>query len=100
MTNNVHRRDFLKAVGAATAAVWDGTRAEAADTTSDWPNDLSAHRIAKIETWSSPDRERGGGGKGEEGGRGKGRGGRGRRMGRGGGGGGGGREGGGIRGRP
>ena len=56
MTNNVHRRDFLKVLGAATAAVWDGTRAEAADTTGDWPNDLSAHRIAKIETWSSPDR--------------------------------------------
>ena len=32
MTNNVHRRDFLKALRVATAAVWDGTRAEAADT--------------------------------------------------------------------
>lgn len=52
----MHRRGFLKALGAATAAIWDGRRAAAADTAGDWPKDLSAHRIAKIETWSSPDR--------------------------------------------
>ena len=56
MTNNVHRRGFLTALGTATAAVWAGRCSEAAETTGDWPDDLSAHRIAKIETWSSPDR--------------------------------------------
>ena len=57
MTNNVHRRDYLKALGAR-----DGSRL-GRDAGGGRGHDrrlaeqiFPRHRIAKIETWSSPDR--------------------------------------------
>jgi L-alanine-DL-glutamate epimerase-like enolase superfamily enzyme len=52
----MHRRQFFQAAGAVTAAVWAESLTRAADPVGDWPNDLSSHRIAKIEAWRSNDR--------------------------------------------
>lgn len=51
----MQRRDFLRASGTAAAAAWVGTAA-AGNVADDWPSDLAAHRIAKIETLRSVDR--------------------------------------------
>jgi L-alanine-DL-glutamate epimerase-like enolase superfamily enzyme len=52
----MHRRYFFQACGAAAAAVLGKSWAAAADTSGDWPDDLSSHRISKVETSKSPDR--------------------------------------------
>jgi len=52
----MQRRDFLRTLGAATAAFCAGTQSVNADAMGDWPDDLAAHRIAKFETYRSADR--------------------------------------------